>query len=544
MESTPSLLTTSANSVALTDLRDSPDWVRLRNAVQEPVREMIVAEVDTEPRAREIVSALLAIAPSRPHHVLEFDATRDDPGQLLVAARSASASWAAEEGLLMLIDISRPRRGEDDQRARAFWEGMNLLREQWDGLSCQTLFLLLPFHYRLLSSSADHLKRWISLKAHLLAASADAAADRFQPAESPQAGIGLQDPAAARQTLAVLEEQLREAMRRGEPASTLVRRYYLPMFAAAVSLGDLARARRVRKKLAAVDIPESELPAWFNLNVSFELAQYHLAEARAIAERHLQWAQERVRLDEETIACFNLGLVAQEQRDFAEAERWYLKSLAIEEKRGNEYGKALTYHQLGVINQERRDFAGAGRWYLKSLAIKEEQGNEPGAASTYHQLGMIAQEQRDFAGAERWYLKALAIEEKQGNERDTATTYHQLGMIRQEQRDFAGAERCYLKSLAIEEKQGNQRLAAMTYGALALLAKERGDHGRAGELFLRAFGLFAANNDKHNAGRALRGFAQLLRGVPAAARENLRALGLKALGKELMEQVEKSASEG
>src|ERR1035437_1298846 len=146
MESTPLSLTTFANSVALTNLGDSTDWARLRNAVKEPVREMIVAEVDTEPRAREIISALLAIAPSRPHYVVEFDAVRDDPGQLLGAARSASASWAVEEGLLILLDVSHPRPGEDDQRARAFWEGMNLLREHWDGLSCQTLFFLLPYH--------------------------------------------------------------------------------------------------------------------------------------------------------------------------------------------------------------------------------------------------------------------------------------------------------------------------------------------------------------------------------------------------------------
>ena len=62
-----------------------------------------------------------------------------------------------------------------------------------------------------------------------------------------------------------------------------------------------------------------------------------------------------------------------------------------------------------MIAQEQRDFAAAERWYQKALAIKEKQGNEHGAAITYHQLGIIAEEQRDFAAAERWYQKALAI---------------------------------------------------------------------------------------------------------------------------------------
>ncbi len=44
--------------------------------------------------------------------------------------------------------------------------------------------------------------------------------------------------------------------------------------------------------------------------------------------------------------------------------------------------------QLGIIAHERRDFAQAEKWYRKSLAISEKLGDEPGAASSYHQLGM------------------------------------------------------------------------------------------------------------------------------------------------------------
>src|SRR2546422_8102194 len=53
--------------------------------------------------------------------------------------------------------------------------------------------------------------------------------------------------------------------------------------------------------------------------------------------------------------------------------------------RSNLHGAASTYHQLGNIAQEQRDFATAREWYLKSLAIKEKQGNLHGAASTYGQ---------------------------------------------------------------------------------------------------------------------------------------------------------------
>ncbi|HXP62346.1 MAG TPA: tetratricopeptide repeat protein [Dongiaceae bacterium] len=385
---------------------------------------------------------------------------------------------------------------------------------------------------------------------------------------------------AARERLETLEAQLRRAMRRGEPPETFVRRYYLPMFAAAVALGDYDRAGRVRKKIGQLEVAEPDLGGWFNVSFNYERGQYRLAEAQAVAERHLQWARERSLPPEESIALFNMGLVAAERRDFAAAEAWYRKALAIEEKQenehgaattyhqlgtlaqerrdfvaaeacyrrslaikekqGNEHGAATTYHQLGTLAQERRDFAAAEAWYRKSLAVKEKQGNEHGAATTYHQLGILAQEQRDFAAAAGWYRKSLAVDEKQGNEHSAAISYHQLGRIAQEQRDFAAAEAWYRKSLAIEEKQGDEHHAAMSYYQLGRVAEEQRDFAGAGRFFLKALGVFAAKNDPYHAEMARKGFVRLLRSAPPEIRAGLRGVGRAALGEERMREAEAS----
>lgn len=63
------------------------------------------------------------------------------------------------------------------------------------------------------------------------------------------------------------------------------------------------------------------------------------------------------------MAAMALAVYALHQRDFAQAEQWYRKSLAMKEKQGNEQGAALTYHQLGRIAQEQRDFAQDGQSY-------------------------------------------------------------------------------------------------------------------------------------------------------------------------------------
>ncbi|MDE5803177.1 MAG: tetratricopeptide repeat protein, partial [Lachnospiraceae bacterium] len=73
------------------------------------------------------------------------------------------------------------------------------------------------------------------------------------------------------------------------------------------------------------------------------------------------------------------------------------------------HGAASTYHQLGIITQKQRDFAAAEAWYKKSLAIFEKQGNEHGAAITYHQLGRIAEERRDFPQAADFYLRSAKM---------------------------------------------------------------------------------------------------------------------------------------
>jgi tetratricopeptide (TPR) repeat protein len=230
-----------------------------------------------------------------------------------------------------------------------------------------------------------------------------------------------------------------------------------------------------------------------------------VAQERRDFESAEQWYRKSLAISEKQgneIAAMTygqLGKLAQELRDFSGAEQWYLKSLTITERQRNEHGTAITYHQLGRVAEERRDFAAAEEWYLKSLAIKEKQGNEHGAAITYHQLGMMAHERRDFVAAERWYLKSLAVKEEQGHEHGAATTYHQVGMMAHDRHDFVAAERWYLKSLTIKEKQGNEYGAALTYHQLGMLAEEQHDLAAAEQWYRKALAIKGGQGNEHGA---------------------------------------------
>ena len=62
-------------------------------------------------------------------------------------------------------------------------------------------------------------------------------------------------------------------------------------------------------------------------------------------------------------------MVAQEQRQWAQAEQHYQQALAIYIEFNDRYSQASTYHQLGMVAQEQRQWAQAKEYLLQALAI-------------------------------------------------------------------------------------------------------------------------------------------------------------------------------
>ena len=186
-------------------------------------------------------------------------------------------------------------------------------------------------------------------------------------------------------------------------------------------------------------------------------------------------------------ACYhNVGLIAQEQRQFEPARAWYRKSLAVSEPQGALKCAAETYYQLGLISHDEREFDMAEKWYRTSLAIKEEQKNQRGIAQIYHQLGRLAEQEQDFDRALKRYKRTLDISEKTGDQQQAASTYHQIGVIFEKRNDVKSARGWYRKSLAIKEKQRNLYGVAVTSHQLGRIASAEGDLATARTLYLRS----------------------------------------------------------
>jgi tetratricopeptide (TPR) repeat protein len=87
--------------------------------------------------------------------------------------------------------------------------------------------------------------------------------------------------------------------------------------------------------------------------------------------------------------------VAQEQRQWGQAEQYYQQALAIKIEFNDRYSQAVIYHQLGAVAQEQRQWRQARDYFLKDLAITAEFDDEHGLAITLRSLGRLWQASRD-----------------------------------------------------------------------------------------------------------------------------------------------------
>ena len=94
-------------------------------------------------------------------------------------------------------------------------------------------------------------------------------------------------------------------------------------------------------------------------------------------------------------AYHQLGIVAQEQRQWAQAEQYYRQALDLKIEFNDRYSQASTYHQLGIVAQEQRQWAQALQYLLKDLEISTEFNDDYGAGITLRSLARLHRESND-----------------------------------------------------------------------------------------------------------------------------------------------------
>ncbi|MGL6342345.1 MAG: tetratricopeptide repeat protein [Waterburya sp.] len=102
---------------------------------------------------------------------------------------------------------------------------------------------------------------------------------------------------------------------------------------------------------------------------------------------------------------------------------------------GDRYEQAVTLHQLGIVAQELRQFQQAQDYYQLALDIFIEYGDRYSQASSYFQLGKVAEELEELEQAKSYYLKDLELTAESNDEDGLGITLRNLARFYQKTQD-------------------------------------------------------------------------------------------------------------
>ncbi|MBD2335873.1 tetratricopeptide repeat protein [Calothrix sp. FACHB-156] len=196
-------------------------------------------------------------------------------------------------------------------------------------------------------------------------------------------------------------------------------------------------------------------------------------------------------------AYYNLGIIAQQMQEFAQAESNYQQALDIYIKYSDRYHQARTYYQLGNIAQQTWELSQAQEYYHQALQIYIEHGDRYFSARTYYNLGVIAQELREFAEAKGNYQQALQIYIEHSDRYSCASTYYNLGVVAEALQELSQAQRNYQQALDIYIEHGDRHHQALTYQNLASIAEQTQEFAAAQHHYQQALIIYIAQGDRY-----------------------------------------------
>ena len=178
--------------------------------------------------------------------------------------------------------------------------------------------------------------------------------------------------------------------------------------------------------------------------------------------------------DPRTAAVYHqLGMVAQQRWQLAQAEEWFLKSLEIIESGDDRVAVADDYYCLGQIKHKLRLYTEAQEWFSKSLEIHQRLDDPEELVKDYRALGLASQYKFDYDEAESWYQRARDIVEENRDEETAALVFHELGTVCHARYQYDEAESWYRQALTLSDRLGKEDQMAVEFHHLGLLAQTR-----------------------------------------------------------------------
>jgi len=214
----------------------------------------------------------------------------------------------------------------------------------------------------------------------------------------------------------------------------------------------------------------------------------------------------------ESALANDLGLLYKDKGECDQAIEYYGRSLAIDERVGDEYGMAPTFNNLGLVCHDIGEWERAVEYYKRSLAILEKVSDKHGMAAIFNNLGLVYHDSGEWDRAIEYYERSLAILEKVGDEYGMAPIFNSLGLVYKDRSEWDRAIEYYERSLAITEKVGDERGMAITFSNLGSVYQKKVEWDRAIEYYERSLAILKKVGDEHGMATTLSNLGAVYQG--------------------------------
>jgi tetratricopeptide (TPR) repeat protein len=221
---------------------------------------------------------------------------------------------------------------------------------------------------------------------------------------------------------------------------------------------------------------------------NLELQEGDLPSARGHSQRTLIIAENLNRANDVASGLISLGVIAGAQHDFASANDYFEKALAIFQKKWpNGMGVLVAQMDIAQNRYNQGDLASALEQFRRTITLVQKKlGDSVEVAAQLSEMGDILRDQGDLGSAADYYHKALEMRQKVAPESlHVANSLYDLAKLERARRNRSLAMEYGLRALQLSQKScPDSSCVPEILNDLGELAYEQGDLARS-EGYLR-----------------------------------------------------------
>lgn len=251
---------------------------------------------------------------------------------------------------------------------------------------------------------------------------------------------------------------------------------------------------QLKEKINGIRAPTEELVNALNRLALIQL-EGNITDAYEISQRAVMEARLIKYTAGEALALLHAGMCASAQRNYNEAQDYYLQSLHLREKLDDNEGIATVCQRLGTLNLYEGRYNDALEYYDRAIVIRAAAGDDLGVADLYSNSGIIHGFQGNHTLALKCHMMALSTFEVLNESSRIASSCTNIGILYKEQKNYDEALKMFKQALEIRQKGADTKAISYQLNNIGNVYQEQGRFQEALDMHQQALQLREQSND-------------------------------------------------